>query len=95
MFKIGDKVEHEKYGNGVVQLRDLYRIHFDGEVKHLLAEDLKPVAKYSVGETVSAYGKWYVVLSEVFADTDGTRSYVLRSSSTGDCHLLPESDIRK
>jgi hypothetical protein len=95
MFEIGDKVEHETYGDGVVQLRDLYRVHFDGEVKHLRAEDLKPIAKYSIGDAVMAYNCAYTILSGLFVDADGTRSYVARDGDTGDCQLIVEDDFHK
>lgn len=97
MFKIGDKVTHEQYGRGEIKACDLYRVRFEGMVlaEHLLAEDLKPVAKYSIGEAVMAYSCAYTVLSEVFVDADGTRSYVVRDRDTGDCQLIVEDDIRK
>ncbi len=94
MFKIGDKVTHETYGNGEVTHTEVCTVSFKGfGIYNVNVSELKAVPKYSIGQTVTLYKEQYTILSDVFVDSDGHRSYVARDSE-GDCQFVPESDIK-
>jgi len=94
MFNKGDKVTHETYGDGEVIGTYLYGVRFEGgDIRNVHVSELKTVPKYSIGQTVALYGGvQHTVLSDVFVDTDGRRSYVTRDDC-GDCHLVPETSF--
>jgi hypothetical protein len=94
MFNTGDKVTHESYGEGLVIYTDMCIVKFeDAGIQHIRESELKAVPKYTIGQTVTLYtDEPYTVLSDVFVDTDGCRSYVMRNDQ-GDCQLISESSI--
>lgn len=94
MFNKGDKVTHESYGDGEVIYTEVCTVNFEGVgIQHIHESELKAVPKYSIGQTVTLYNEHYTILSDVFVNSDGYRSYVARDSER-DCHLVPESDIK-
>lgn len=98
MFNKGDKVTHERLGIGEVIETGYVRVafnegHGNNSFYYFPESELKRVPEYSIGLTVTLYGgDLCTILSDVFVDTDGHRSYVMRDSE-GDCHLVPESTI--
>jgi len=97
MFNKGDKVTHERLGIGEVIETGYVRVafnegHGNNSFYYFPESELKAVPKYSIGQNVSLYGHPYTILSGVFVDTDGHRSYVTRDHE-GDCHLVPETSL--
>jgi hypothetical protein len=98
MFKIGDKVTHESLGIGEVIETGYVRVAFgEGPGKnsfyYIPESELKAAPKYPIGQTVTTYNGQFVVLSDVFVDSDGHRSYVMRDGE-GDCLMVSESSIQ-